>query len=167
MRQPWISHRLSRAALGKAIMLSRRKSLTLMFSATVAAWPGASADAQRVVHIERGSPERTAILEVVRASLERRLGIKVIFVVERLAVFGNWAYAGLHPRTEAGHRIDYRRTRYARDYHPDLDSDLVIVLLQRSGASWSIEQEAFLPTDVVWEEWMKDYGLPRRLFLDE
>ena len=73
----------------------------------------------------------------------------------------------MHPRTEAGQRIDYRRTRYARSYHPDLDSDLVIVLLRRSGASWSIEQEAFLPTDVVWEEWMKDHGLPRGLFLAE
>jgi hypothetical protein len=148
-------------------MLSRRNSLVLMLGAALMAWPGAPAHAQRVVHIERGSPERTVILDVVRASVERRLGIKVIFVVQRLTVFGNWAYAGLRPRTEAGQRIDYRRTRYARDYHPDLDSDLVVVLLRRSGASWSIEQEAFLPTDVVWEAWMKDHGLPRRLFLDE
>lgn len=122
---------------------------------------------KEIVEIEKGSPERKAVLDVVRASVERRLGIKVIFVVERLAVYGDWAYADLHPRTEAGKRIDYRRTRYAKDYIPDLDSDSVDVLLQRAGSSWSIVQEAFLPTDVVWEEWVKTYSLPRELFSPE
>jgi hypothetical protein len=28
-------------------------------------------------------------------------------------------------------------------------------------------EEAFLPTDVVWEEWQKKYKLPRALFLVE
>ncbi len=120
---------------------------------------------KEIVEIEKGSPERKAILDVVRASVERRLGIKVIFVVERLAVYGDWAYADLHPRTEAGKRIDYRRTRYAKHYIPDLDSDAVDVLLRRDGTSWSIVQEAFLPTDVVWEEWVKTYNVPRELFL--
>jgi hypothetical protein len=148
-------------------MFLRRKLLMIMLGTAAAAWLCAPAHAQPIVHIERSSPERKAILDLVRTSVERRLGINVIFVVQRLAVFGDWAYAGLHPRSAAGQRIDYRRTRYARNYHPDLDSDLVAVLLRRSGASWSIVQEAFLPTDVVWEEWMKDYRLPRRLFLDE
>ncbi|KAB2938000.1 MAG: hypothetical protein K8F92_15560 [Hyphomicrobium sp.] len=122
---------------------------------------------KEIVEIEKGSRERKAILDVVRASVERRLGIKVIFVVERLAVYGDWAYANLHPRTEAGKRIDYRRTHYAKDYIPDLDSDAVDVLLRRGGTSWSIVQEAFLPTDVVWEEWVKTYNVPRELFLPE
>jgi hypothetical protein len=93
--------------------------------------------------------------------------IKVIFVVRRLAASGDWVFASLAPRTEAGNRIDYRRTRYARNYDPDLDSDTVDVLLRRSGSTWAIVQEAFLPTDVMWEEWMTAYKLPRRLFLDE
>ena len=117
--------------------------------------------------VPRGAPERKAILDVVRVPVERRLGIKVIFEVERLAILGDWAFAEVHPRTEAGGRIDYRRTRYARAYVPDLDSDLVLVLLRRSGVSWIVVQEAFLPTDVVWEEWVKTYRLPRRLFLQE
>lgn len=148
-------------------MHSRRCLLIVLVGLAAGASLGAPARAQDIVRIERGSPERKIILDVVRASVERRLGIKVIFVVERLVTFGNWTYASLNPRTEAGTRIDYRRTRYAGNYHPDLDSDSVIVLLRRSGSSWSIVQEAFLPTDVVWEEWVKNYGLPRRLFLDE
>ncbi|MGQ0683991.1 hypothetical protein [Bradyrhizobium sp.] len=146
-------------------MLSRRTILAILTSAAV--FPATHAEAQSIVLVPRGSPERKAILDVVRVPVERRLGIKVIFEVERLAVFGDWAFAEVHPRAEAGGRIDYRRTRYARDYIADLDSDLVLALLRRSGASWVVVQEAFLPTDVVWEEWVKSYKLPRRLFLQD
>jgi hypothetical protein len=146
-------------------MLSRRTVLAILTSTAVI--PAMRASAQSIVLVPRGSPERKAILDVVRVPVERRLGIKVIFEVERLAVFGDWAFAEVHPRTEAGGRIDYRRTRYARDYVPDLDSDLVLTLLRRSGASWAVVQEAFLPTDVAWEEWVRSYKLPRRLFLQD
>jgi hypothetical protein len=130
--------------------------------------PGDDARLSRqIIEPVKGSSERTAILNVVRASVESRLGIKIGFVVERLAIFGDWAFASLHPRTKAGKRINYRKTRYAQDYHPDLDSDFVDVLLRRRGGSWTIVQEAFLPTDVVWEEWERKYNLPRKLFLVE
>lgn len=148
-------------------MLSRRELLTVMAGVATATWLNAPSYAQQIVQIERGAPDRQAILDVVRASVQRRLGIKVIFQVERLAVFGDWAFAGLRPRTETGNRIDYRRTRYAKDYEPDLDSDTVDVLLRRNGSTWSMVEEAFLPTDVVWEEWQKKYKLPRALFLVE
>lgn len=149
-------------------MISPRELLIVILGA-VAGMPTTipAARAQDIVQIERGSLERKAILDVVRASVERRLGIKVVFVVERLATFGDWAYAGLHPRTETGARIDYRRTRYAKSYIPDQDSDFVDALLRRDGGSWSIVEETFLPTDVAWEEWQRNYNLPRRLFLDE
>ncbi len=145
-------------------MVSRRQLLIVLVGA--AAVLNAPTHAQ-IALIERGSPERTAILDVVRASVQRRLGIKVIFVVERLAVFGEWAFAGLRPRTEKGGRIDYRRTLIAKDFDPEQDSDTVHVLLRRQGVAWQIVEEAFLPTDVVWEEWERKYKLPRQLFFVE
>jgi hypothetical protein len=119
------------------------------------------------VQIERDSPERKAILDVARVPVERRLGIKVVFVVERMTLFGVWAYAAMHPRDAAGNRIDYRRTLFAKDFDPEQDSDFVGVLLRRNGAAWSLVEEAFLPTDVFWEEWETKYKLPRALFLTE
>ncbi len=123
--------------------------------------------AQAVPQVERSSPQRKAILDTVRSSVERRIGIKIIFVVQRIAMYGDWAFTDVHPRTQDGTRIDYRKTRYAKDYIPDLDSDTVDVLLRKKDGSWSIVEEAFLPTDVVWENWQRKYSLPRRLFLDE
>ena len=152
---------------GEAMMIARRNLLLIVLTAAAAPWLSAPSDAQSIVVIERGAPERTAILDVVRASVQRRLGIKVIFQVERLAVFGDWAFAGLRPRTEAGKRIDYRRTLIAKDFDPEQDSDTVDVLLRRDGAAWKIVEEAFLPTDVVWEEWQEKNKLPRELFFVE
>ena len=146
-------------------MVSRRELLIVMVGAAVALVT--PSHAQQIIMVERGSPERKAILDVVRAAVQRRLGIKVIFQVERLAVLGDWAFAGLRPRTETGGRIDYRRTLYAKNFDPEQDSDTVDVLLRRKGAAWTIVEEAFLPTDVVWEEWQRKYKLPRALFFVE
>lgn len=146
-------------------MLSRRRLLMLM--AAVAASLHTPAHAQQILQIGRDSPERKAILDAVRASVERTLGIKVVFVVDRITVFGDWAFASVHPRNEAGSRIDYRRTRIAKDFDPEQDSDLAGALLRRKDAAWSVVEEAFLPTDVYWEEWETKYKLPRALFLSE
>ena len=146
-------------------MVSRRELLIVMMGAVAAL--ATPSHAQPIRLVERGSPERKEILDVVRASVQRRLGIKVIFQVERLAVFGDWAFAGLRPRTGTGGRIDYRRTLYAKNFDPEQDSDTVDVLLRRNGAAWAIVEEAFLPTDVVWEEWQGKYKLPRGLFFVE
>ena len=148
-------------------MVSRRQLLVVMAAVAGATSVRMPAYAQQVVHIARDAPERLAILDLARVPVERQLGIKVVFVVERMTVFGVWAYAAMHPRDAAGNRIDYRRTLFAKDFDPEQDSDFVGVLLRRNGASWSLVEEAFLPTDVFWEEWETKYKLPRALFLTE
>ena len=44
---------------------------------------------------------------------------------------------------------------------------LALRVVRQSHLAEEIVQEAFLPTDVVWEEWVETYKLPRGLFLDE
>ncbi len=88
-------------------------------------------------------------------------------MVDRMTVFDEWAFASLHPRNATGNRIDYRRTLIAKDFDPEQDGDLAGALLRRKGAAWTVVEEAFLPTDVYWEEWETKYKLPRALFLSE
>lgn len=95
------------------------------------------------------------------------LGIKVVFVVGRIRVFGDWGFASLQPRDAAGNRIDYRRTHIANDFDPEQDSDLVGALVRRQGGSWTLVESALLPTRVYWEEWEQKYKLPRAIFLSE
>ena len=148
-------------------MVSRRQLLVVMAAVAAATSVSTPAYAQQVVQIARDAPERMAILDVARVPVERRLGIKVVFVVERITLFGDWAYAAMHPRDAAGNRIDYRRTLFVKEFDPEQDSDFVGVLLRRNGAAWSLVEEAFLPTDVFWEEWETKYKLPRAMFLTE
>lgn len=144
-------------------MVSRRRLLMAMAAVALAA----PAYAQQIVQIGRDAPERKPILDAVRASVEGTLGIKVVFVVDRIRVFGDWGFASLHPRDAAGNRIDYRRTRIAKDFDPEQDSDLVGALVRRQGGSWTLVESALLPTDVYWEEWEQKYKLPRAMFLSE
>ena len=144
-------------------MVSRRRLLMAMAAVALAA----PAYAQQIVQIGRDAPERKPILDAVRASVEGTLGIKVVFVVDRIRVFGDWGFASLHPRDAAGNRIDYRRTRIAKDFDPEQDSDLIGALVRRQGGSWTLVESALLPTDVYWEEWEQKYKLPRAMFLSE
>ena len=138
-----------------------------MLTAAVATSVRTSAYAQQILQIGRDSPERKLILDAARASVERTLGVKVIFMVDRMTVFDEWAFASLHPRNATGNRIDYRRTLIAKDFDPKQDGDFAGALLRRKGAAWTVVEEAFLPTDVYWEEWETKYKLPRALFLSE
>jgi hypothetical protein len=156
-----------RVSKGEASMFTRRKAFIFILNAGGLALFSRYSVGQGLGTIDKGSPDRSAILNLVRASVEQRLGIKVIFEVDRMTTYRGWAYAALRPRTQYGTRIDYRKTRYASSYQSDLDSDSIDVLLRRSGSSWAIAQQAFLPTDVVWEEWVKTYRLPRNLFIDD
>ena len=146
-------------------MISRRRWLIAVAVAAVAL--AAPAYAQQIVEIGRKSPERKPILDTVRAAVEGVLGIRVIFVVDRIRVFGDWRFASLHPRDAAGNRIDYRRTRIAKDFDPEQDSDLVGALVRRRGGAWTQAESALLPTDVYWEEWEQKYKLPHAMFLSE
>ena len=127
-------------------MLSRRQVLLVTAALVAAGAMRTPADAQQIVQIGRDSPERKPILDAVRVPVERLLGIKVVFVVERMTMFGDWAFAALHPRTEVGDRIDYRRTLIAKDFDPEQDSDFVDALVRRSGSSLDAGR-ARLPAD--------------------
>jgi hypothetical protein len=109
----------------------------------------------------RDSLERKPILDAVRVPVERLLGIKVVFVVERMTMFGDWAFAALHPRTEVGDRIDYRRTLIAETSTPNKIVTLSTRWCGGAAHPGPLVEHAFLPTDVVWEEWQEKYKLLR------
>jgi hypothetical protein len=46
-------------------------------------------------------------------------------------------------------------------------SDLVLALLRRQGEGWQVIKCVIGPTDVVWEDWIRSYNLPRALFTNQ
>mgnify|MGYP006187566367 CR=1 FL=1 len=72
----------------------------------------AAAAAQTVWTPEKGSAERTAILNTLRVPVERELKQKIVFNLEHFRVTGNWAFLGGDTQTPSGGQPNYRGTKY-------------------------------------------------------
>lgn len=128
------------------------------------ALPGAALAQARYETPPRGSPLRQALLDAARDPIETELGPPIEFAVSVLRTDGRHAYLQARPQRRGGQRIDWARTRYARDWRAGMMSDLVMVLLGRSGAAWGWVEYAIGPTDVAWIDWAERHRLPHALF---
>ena len=63
--------------------------------------------AQRAYTPPAGSPERKAIMDVLRVPVEADLRQKVVFKVQHLRIVGPWALARVVPIRPNGGEIDY------------------------------------------------------------
>jgi hypothetical protein len=127
----------------------------------VAAAPAA---AEPIVAPPKGAPLRAEVLNALRPSVEKETGGTVIFVVHALNVMGEWAYADVEPLRSNGAKIDWRKTKFRRDFEADMFSGLVLALLRKQAEGWKVVELAMGPTDVAWIEWAKQYKLPNDLF---
>jgi hypothetical protein len=112
-----------------------------------------------------GSVERRALLDAIRPSMEAKIGPPVVFVVHVIQVWGDWAYVQAVPQRPGGVPIDWSRTKFKDDFAKDFMTDIVMCLLRRNGAQWTVTEFVLGPTDVFWESWIGKYRLPRTLFL--
>ena len=113
---------------------------------------------------QRGSPERTALMDALRPSIERELGMPVLFKVEAINVEGAWAFVSATPLMANGQPMDWSRTKFARAKAGDMMSDVILALFRGEGGSWRLVEYALGPTDVAWEEWIGKHKVPRRVF---
>jgi hypothetical protein len=121
--------------------------------------------AQPITTPPPGSGLRAEILDAYRPAVEAELGAPVEFVVQALNVMDDWAFVEARPQRPGGNPIDWRRTRYRQAFESDMMSDLVLALLRRRGEhGWQVIENVIGPTDVVWENWLMTYHLPRALF---
>lgn len=132
------------------------------FAAIGAASP---AVAQVVYTPPRGAPERTAILDVVRAAVGEGLQIqRPGLVVSRMSVIEDaFAYVVAQPLTPDGAPIDYATTPFAEDYAAGLYDDVVMVFLTYADGAWTVAEIDFGPTDWLAPSWADAYGAPRAL----
>lgn len=135
-------------------------TLLLLFAA-----PLASEARACVTSIERGTPLRSVLLDAARPTFETATAGPVIFIVNRLATCGDWAFANVDVRRPKGGSIDWTKTPHADDFNAGMfDAGAHFVLLKRADSTWSVKDVAIGPTDVTWDGWRAHYGLPLALF---
>ena len=101
-----------------------------------------AAAGQTVYTPEKGTPERTAILDALRVPVERALKQKIVFVAENFNVSGNWAFLGGQPQSPAGGQPDYSRTEYAEAKREGMFDNNFFAILKRSAGKWKVERTA-------------------------
>ena len=123
-----------------------------------------SISAQTVDHPEKGSTERSALLETLRSSVEKELKQKIVFVVNQINVQGMWAFVDGRLRTTDGKVPKWKGTPYAQAATYGAQSDGISALLKRTGSTWRIVTKAIGCTDVCYVDWWKRYKAPKAIF---
>lgn len=138
-----------------------KKSFTAISILLVLAF---SAFAQKVYTPEKGSAERTAILNALRVPVEKELKQKIVFNIENFKVQGNWAFISGDPQDVNGNKPNYKNTPYQEAIEADMFDNNFFALLKKTGAKWKVITHAIGCTDVCYATWWKDYKAPKAIF---
>jgi len=113
---------------------------------------------------DKGSAERKAIVDALRAPVQRKLKQEVIFKIDHLKVQGGWAFLLGAPRRPDGGQIDYRDTPYADAYNAGAFDNNVMALLRKVGGQWRVVQYVIGATDVAYLGWDRKFRAPSAIF---
>ncbi len=113
---------------------------------------------------ERGSAERAAILNALRAPVERELKQKVIFNLDHFRVTGNWAFLSGDPQTPSGGQPDYSGTPYQEAKDADMFDNNFFALLNKRAGKWRVVTYAIGCTDVCYLDWVDKHKAPKSVY---
>jgi len=130
---------------------------TLLFSAICL-------NAQTVTHPEKGSSERTALLDTLRPAVETKLKQKIVFVVNTINVQGSWAFVDGRVQTPDGKVPNWKNTPFAQAAKYGAQSDGISALLRKNAGSWKVVTNAIGCTDVCYVDWWKRFKAPKAVF---
>ena len=121
-----------------------------------------SALAQEIYTPQRGDPLRKQLLDTIRPRVQMEMRCKVKFVVNMMNVRGKWAFLAVTPQKTNGRKINIRKTMFAS--RADMMDGLTnYSLLERANGRWSEVRYVVGPTEVAYDIWPTEYGVPRRL----
>lgn len=117
---------------------------------------------QQVYTPEKGSAERTAILNALRVPVEKQLKQRIVFVTDSFKVQGNWTFVSGRPTTPSGDRPNLKGTAF--EDSEDLFDDNFFGLLRKSNGKWRVVTHALGCTDVCYSDWWQRYKAPKAIF---
>lgn len=119
---------------------------------------------QKVYTPEKGSAERTAILNALRVPVERDLKQKIQFSLDEFKSSGAWAFLSGEPQTPSGEKPDYRKTKYREAVEAGMFDSNFFALLKKTGGKWKVVTYAVGCTDVCYADWWRRYKAPKAIF---
>lgn len=122
----------------------------------------AEAAAQRVYTPEKGTKERSAILEALRVPVEKDFKQKIVFVIDNFNVQGTWAFVSGTPQTPDGDAPNLRGTVFEGE--EDFYDNNFFGLLRKTSGKWRVVTVAIGCTDVCYATWWRDHKAPKAIF---
>ena len=116
---------------------------------------------------ERGTPERQAITDALRISVQKQLKTKVIFKIDHLKVQNGWAFLRGVPQQANGSAMDYHRTPYQAALAAGAFDDGIVALLRKRGGKWQVVKYVIGATDVPYVDWDRKYHAPSAIFKED
>ena len=135
-------------------------SLSIIVIFTVAAF------AQTAQTPEKGSAERTAILNALRVPVEKELKQKIQFSIQTIKTRGAWAFVNGEPQNATGGEPNYKNTPYSDAIENGAFDNNFQALLKKTGGKWKVVTYAVGCTDVCWIGWDEKYKAPKAIFPD-
>lgn len=120
--------------------------------------------AQNAYTPDKGSAERGAILNALRAPVERELKQKIQFAVTNFKVQGNWAFLDGEPQNASGGKPNYENTQYGEAIGAGMFDNNFFALLKKNGGKWRVVKYQIGCTDVCYLEWRAQYKAPKAIF---
>jgi hypothetical protein len=111
---------------------------------------------------DKGSPERKAILDVLRVPVERDLKQKIVFVADDFKIQGDWVFVGGRPTTPGGGKPNLKGTAW--DAQEDMFDNNFFGLLRKRSGKWRVVAYALGCTDVCYIDWWRRYKAPKGIF---
>ena len=136
----------------------------LLFSSSIVLISAFSVFAQSLHTPEKGSVERTEILNALRAPVERELRQKIQFAVDHFNVQSNWAFLDGKPQTAAGGEPNYKGTEHQKAIDYGAFDNNFFALLKKTGGKWRVVKYQIGCTDVCYLTWAKDFRAPKAIF---
>ena len=128
-------------------------------------WCGEAVPAQKVLSTPKpGSAERAAIMDCLRAPVQKELKRKAVFEIKHLKVQNGWAFLTGVPRQPDGAAMEYRGTPYADARRAGAFDDWICALLHRQSGKWRVVTYVIGATDVAWWGWDRKYKAPAAIF---
>ena len=118
----------------------------------------------KVVVPKAGDPIRKTLFNVMRPAFEKELKQKVIFQVQQIRLYRNWAFVGGRPLQPNQKPIDYRKTAHQADIDNGAFDDGYCALLHKINGQWKLVTHNIGATDVVYAEWWREFKAPKPVF---
>jgi len=127
-------------------------------------WTAPPAAADSAYTPARNSAERKALMDTLRPSIEREIGKKVVFKVNKLKVQNGWAFLYADPVKPDGSPVDYHGTKFEDAVKHGMFGGGVGALFHKRSGRWRVVTYVIGPTDVAWEDWDTRYHAPSSIF---